>query len=105
MLKQHRELSMFVRRTIENNEEVGIRPMAPKYILERWSKNIKRRHTNIKSTQDEPLLESRSKRSDDLVFRSHNIYEFMSKSEELTGILHHAFDIVMVEMQEYQETK
>ncbi|RYR28896.1 hypothetical protein Ahy_B01g053112 isoform C [Arachis hypogaea] len=26
MLKQHRELSMFVRRTIENNEEVGIRP-------------------------------------------------------------------------------
>ncbi|RYR55154.1 hypothetical protein Ahy_A06g030400 [Arachis hypogaea] len=26
MLKQHRELSMSVRRTIENNEEVGIRP-------------------------------------------------------------------------------
>ncbi|RYR15309.1 hypothetical protein Ahy_B04g072046 [Arachis hypogaea] len=26
MLKQHRELSMFVRRTIENNEKTGIRP-------------------------------------------------------------------------------
>ncbi|RYR69306.1 hypothetical protein Ahy_A03g015861 [Arachis hypogaea] len=26
MLKQHRELSMFVRRTIETNEEAGIRP-------------------------------------------------------------------------------
>ncbi|RYR25318.1 hypothetical protein Ahy_B02g059015 [Arachis hypogaea] len=26
MLKQHRELSMSVRRTIENNEETGIRP-------------------------------------------------------------------------------
>ncbi|RYQ91351.1 hypothetical protein Ahy_B09g097245 [Arachis hypogaea] len=26
MIKQHRELSMFVRRTIENNEEAGIRP-------------------------------------------------------------------------------
>ncbi|RYR68967.1 hypothetical protein Ahy_A03g015480 isoform C [Arachis hypogaea] len=26
MLKQHRELSMFVRRTIENNEEAKIRP-------------------------------------------------------------------------------
>ncbi|QHO12419.1 Transposon protein [Arachis hypogaea] len=26
MLKQHRELSMSVRRTIENNEEAGIRP-------------------------------------------------------------------------------
>ncbi|RYR01589.1 hypothetical protein Ahy_B06g080472 [Arachis hypogaea] len=26
MLKQHRELSMSIRRTIENNEEAGIRP-------------------------------------------------------------------------------
>ncbi|RYR73646.1 hypothetical protein Ahy_A02g008085 [Arachis hypogaea] len=26
MLKQHRELSMLIRRTIENNKEVGIRP-------------------------------------------------------------------------------
>ncbi|QHN78853.1 Transposon protein [Arachis hypogaea] len=26
MLKQHRELSMFVRRTIKTNEEAGIRP-------------------------------------------------------------------------------
>ncbi|RYR04168.1 hypothetical protein Ahy_B06g083756 [Arachis hypogaea] len=50
--------------------------------------NIKRRHTNIKSSQDEPLLESRSKRFDNLVFRSHNICEFASESEELTGILH-----------------
>ncbi|RYR73052.1 hypothetical protein Ahy_A02g007334 [Arachis hypogaea] len=47
--------------------------MAPKYILECWSKNIKRRHTHIKSIQDEPLLELRSKRFDNLVFRSHNI--------------------------------
>ncbi|RYR34786.1 hypothetical protein Ahy_A10g049807 [Arachis hypogaea] len=42
--------------------------VAPKYILERWRKNIKRWHTHIKSRQDEPLLESRSKRFDDLVF-------------------------------------
>ncbi|RYR64034.1 hypothetical protein Ahy_A03g010185 [Arachis hypogaea] len=34
--------------------------VAPKYILERWSKNIKRRHTHIKSSQDEPLLELRN---------------------------------------------
>ncbi|RYR35656.1 hypothetical protein Ahy_A10g050788 [Arachis hypogaea] len=77
--------------------------VAPKYILEHWSKNIKRRHTHIKSRQDEPLLESRSKRFDELVFRSHNICEFASESEELTGILHRAFDKVMAEMQEYQE--
>ncbi|RYR28228.1 hypothetical protein Ahy_B01g052350 [Arachis hypogaea] len=62
--------------------------VALKYILERWSKNIKRRHTHIKSGQEEPLLEQRSKRFDDLVFRSHNICEFASESEELTRILH-----------------
>ncbi|RYQ94912.1 hypothetical protein Ahy_B08g089880 [Arachis hypogaea] len=76
--------------------------VASKYILERWSKNVKRRHTHIKSSQDEPLLEPRSKRFDDLVFRSHNICKFASESEELTGILHQAFDNVMAKMQEYQ---
>ncbi|RYR09339.1 hypothetical protein Ahy_B05g077611 [Arachis hypogaea] len=76
--------------------------VAPKYILECWSKNVKRRHTHIKSSQDEPLLEPRSKRFDDLVFCSHNICEFASEFEELTGILHRAFDNVLDEMQEYQ---
>ncbi|RYR38965.1 hypothetical protein Ahy_A09g044330 [Arachis hypogaea] len=70
--------------------------MAPKYILECWSKNIK------KSIQDEPLLHPRSKRFDELVFHLHNICEFASESEELTGILHRVFDMVMAEMQEYQ---
>ncbi|QHO13748.1 Protein FAR-RED ELONGATED HYPOCOTYL [Arachis hypogaea] len=73
-----------------------------KYILERWSNNIKRTHTHIKSSQDEPLLELRSKKFHDLVFRSHNICEFASESEELTKILHRAFDNVMAEIQEYQ---
>ncbi|QHO01558.1 Protein FAR-RED ELONGATED HYPOCOTYL [Arachis hypogaea] len=76
--------------------------VAPKYILERWSKNIKRRHTHIKSSQDEPLLEPRSKRFDELVFRSHNICEFAFESKDLTRILHRAFDKVMAEMEEYQ---
>ncbi|RYR23967.1 hypothetical protein Ahy_B02g057454 [Arachis hypogaea] len=48
------------------------------------------------------MLEPRSKRFDDLVFRSHNIYEFAFESEEFTRILHRAFDNVMAEMQEYQ---
>ncbi|KAL4286974.1 hypothetical protein AHAS_Ahas19G0139800 [Arachis hypogaea] len=77
--------------------------VAPKYILERWSKNIKRRHTHIKSSQDEPLLEPRSKRFDELVFRSHNICEFVFESKELTGILHRIFDKVMADMEEYQK--
>ncbi|XP_057734529.1 protein FAR-RED IMPAIRED RESPONSE 1-like [Arachis stenosperma] len=79
--------------------------VAPKYILERWSKNIKRRHTHIKSSQDEPVLEPRSKRFDELVLRSHNICEFASEFEELTRILHREFDKVMAEMEEYQERR
>ncbi|RYR53107.1 hypothetical protein Ahy_A06g028029 [Arachis hypogaea] len=70
--------------------------VAPKYILECWSKNIKRRLMHINSSQDEPLLERRSKKFDYLVFRLHNICEFVSKSEDLTGIIHRK------KMQEYQ---
>ncbi|RYR01175.1 hypothetical protein Ahy_B06g080035 [Arachis hypogaea] len=71
-----------------------------RYILERWSKKVKRRHTHIKSSNNEPLLEPRSKRFEELVFRSQNIYEFASELEELTAILHRAYDNVMVEMEE-----
>ncbi|RYR29234.1 hypothetical protein Ahy_B01g053584 [Arachis hypogaea] len=59
----------------------------PKYILECWSKNIKRRHTHINRSQDEPILEPRRKRFDDL---------------ELTKILYWAFNNILVEIQEYQ---
>ncbi|RYR76021.1 hypothetical protein Ahy_A01g000612 [Arachis hypogaea] len=79
-----------------------VNKISPRYILEQWSKNVKRRHTHIKSSHDEPLLEPRSRRFDDLVFRSQNICEFASESEELTAILHRAYDNVMVEMQEYE---
>ncbi|RYR48496.1 hypothetical protein Ahy_A07g034517 [Arachis hypogaea] len=73
--------------------------VSPRYILERWSKKVKRRHTHIKSSHDEPLMEPRSKRFDQLVFRSQNICEFASESEELTAILHRAYNNVMAEME------
>ncbi|RYR54810.1 hypothetical protein Ahy_A06g030081 [Arachis hypogaea] len=73
--------------------------VSPRYILERWSKKVKRQHTHIKSSHDEPLMEPRSKRFDQLVFRSQNICEFASESEELTAILHRAYDNVMAEME------
>ncbi|QHO00094.1 Protein FAR1-RELATED SEQUENCE [Arachis hypogaea] len=63
-------------------------------------KKVKRRHTHIKSSHDEPLLEPRIKRFDELVFHLQNICEFTSESEELTAILHRAYDNVMVEMEE-----
>ncbi|RYQ91963.1 hypothetical protein Ahy_B09g098036 [Arachis hypogaea] len=74
--------------------------VSPRYIPEQWSKKVKRRHTHIKSSHGEPLLEPRSKRFDELVFRSQNICEFESELEELTAILHRAYDEVMVEMEE-----
>ncbi|RYQ85429.1 hypothetical protein Ahy_B10g104990 [Arachis hypogaea] len=77
--------------------------VSPRYILEQWSKKVKRRHTHIKSSHDEPLLEPRSKRFDKLVFCLQNICEFTSESEELTAILHRAYDNVMVEMEELKE--
>ncbi|RYR47098.1 hypothetical protein Ahy_A07g033034 [Arachis hypogaea] len=73
--------------------------VSPRYILERWSKKVKRRHIHIKSSHNEPLMEPRSKRFDQLVFRSQNICEFASESEELTAILHRAYDNVMAEME------
>ncbi|RYR40553.1 hypothetical protein Ahy_A09g046307 [Arachis hypogaea] len=74
--------------------------VSPRYILERWSKNVKRRHTHIhmKSSHDKPLLEPKSKRFDELVFRLQNICKFASESEELTVILHRTYDNVVVEM-------
>ncbi|QHO46180.1 Protein FAR-RED ELONGATED HYPOCOTYL [Arachis hypogaea] len=74
--------------------------VSPRNILERWSKKVKRRHTHIKRSHDEPMLEPRSKRFDKLVFHSQNICEFTSESEELTAILHRAYDNVMVKMEE-----
>ncbi|QHO49921.1 Transposon protein [Arachis hypogaea] len=44
-------------------------------------------------------MEPRIKRFDQLVFRSQNIFKFASESEELTAILHRAYDNVMVEME------
>ncbi|XP_057747569.1 protein FAR-RED ELONGATED HYPOCOTYL 3-like [Arachis stenosperma] len=77
-----------------------VNKVSPRYILELWSKNVKMRHTHIKSSHDEPLLKPRSKRFDELVFRLQNICEFASESEELTAILHRAYNNIVVEMQE-----
>ncbi|XP_020989729.2 protein FAR-RED ELONGATED HYPOCOTYL 3-like [Arachis duranensis] len=74
--------------------------VSPRYILERWSKKVKRRHAHIKRSHDEPLLEPRSKWFDELMFCSQNICKFASEFKELIVILHHAYDNVMVEMEE-----
>ncbi|RYR03335.1 hypothetical protein Ahy_B06g082218 [Arachis hypogaea] len=87
---------------IGDNKWLSVNKVAPRYILERWSKNIKRRHTHFKSNHDELVLEPRSRRFDYLVFWSQNVCEFASESEELTVILHRVYDNAMAEMQEYK---
>ncbi|RYR58275.1 hypothetical protein Ahy_A05g023933 isoform A [Arachis hypogaea] len=54
-----------------------------RYTLERWSKNVKGRHTHIKSSHDELVLEQEAR-----------------ELKELTAILHSDYDNVVVEMQE-----
>ncbi|RYR09233.1 hypothetical protein Ahy_B05g077394 [Arachis hypogaea] len=78
----------------------GVTNVSPRYMLLRWSKNVTKRHTQIKSNHDEPLLELRSKRFDELVFCSQNICKFASEFEELIAILHRAYHKVVVEMEE-----
>ncbi|RYR57422.1 hypothetical protein Ahy_A05g023162 [Arachis hypogaea] len=58
-----------------------------------------------RSSHDEPLLVPKSKRFDNLVFHSQNICEFATKLEELTTILHRAYDNLMVEMEELKAKK
>ncbi|KAL4371315.1 hypothetical protein AHAS_Ahas06G0153500 [Arachis hypogaea] len=62
--------------------------------FERVNKNIKRRRTHMKSNHDEPLMEPRSRRFDDLVFQSQNICKCASKSKVLTWILHRAYEML-----------
>ncbi|RYR22169.1 hypothetical protein Ahy_B03g067446 [Arachis hypogaea] len=52
----------------------------------------------IKWRRNEPLLEPRSKRFDNLVVRSHNICEFELEFEKLTEILYQTFNNVMAKM-------
>ncbi|RYR60289.1 hypothetical protein Ahy_A04g017366 [Arachis hypogaea] len=55
------------RRTLSVLSFERVTKVSLRYILKRWSKNVKRRHTHIKSSHDEPLLAPRSKRSDKLL--------------------------------------
>ncbi|RYR39418.1 hypothetical protein Ahy_A09g044948 [Arachis hypogaea] len=70
--------------------QISSSPMSPRYILERWSKNVKRRHTHQEQLR-RATIEAK---------KQENICKFVSESEELTAILHRAYDNVVVEMQE-----
>ncbi|RYR10288.1 hypothetical protein Ahy_B05g078763 [Arachis hypogaea] len=81
MLKQHRELSMSVCRTIDNNEEGGIKP----------SKTFQSFVAAVGGHRELNFIE----KDYGLVNN-----KWLSESEELTAILHHSYDNVMVKMEE-----
>ncbi|MED6175283.1 hypothetical protein PIB30_076973, partial [Stylosanthes scabra] len=74
----------------------------PSYILERWSKNIKRRHTSIKSSYDEPSLEPRNVNYDDMLSRSKVHCEIASGCPVLTAMVHRSYDKHEADMKEYK---
>ncbi|MED6144569.1 hypothetical protein PIB30_016841 [Stylosanthes scabra] len=74
----------------------------PRYILERWSKNIKRRHTSIKSSYDEPSLEQRNKNCDVMLSCSKVHCESASGCLVLTAMVHRAYHKLEADMKEYK---
>ncbi|RYR08522.1 hypothetical protein Ahy_B05g076256 [Arachis hypogaea] len=84
MLKQHRELSMFVRRTIENNEEALIRLSKTYKSFVAAGDAFDRNWSNL--------------------LKKYGVggNKWLSEFVELIEILHQTFDNVMAEMQEYQ---
>ncbi|MED6147871.1 hypothetical protein PIB30_047987 [Stylosanthes scabra] len=75
------------------------------YILEQWCKNIKRRHTSIKSNYDEPSLEPRNINYDVMLSRAKVHYEDASGCDVLTAMLHSAYDKLEADMKEYKRNR
>ncbi|MED6189711.1 hypothetical protein PIB30_098666, partial [Stylosanthes scabra] len=75
----------------------------PRYVLERWSKNVRRNHTNIGSSYDEPVLDERTQRYHGALSRCFEACQVGSKSEGRTMIVHRGLDRIFSELQEYDE--
>ncbi|MED6175849.1 hypothetical protein PIB30_082171 [Stylosanthes scabra] len=76
-----------------------------RYVLERWSKKVKRKHTNIMSSYDEPVLDERTQRYDDALSCCFDACQEGSVSKELTTILHCGLDKIFKDFQEYKENE
>ncbi|MED6191031.1 hypothetical protein PIB30_112051, partial [Stylosanthes scabra] len=75
----------------------------PRYVLERWSKNVRRNYTNISSSYDEPVLDERTQRYNGALSRCFEACQVGSKSEGRTAIVHRGLDRIFSELQEYDE--
>ncbi|MED6166708.1 hypothetical protein PIB30_112023, partial [Stylosanthes scabra] len=59
-----------------------------RYVLERWSKKVKRNYTNISSSYDEPVLDETTQRYNGALSRCFKACQVGSKSEGRTAIVH-----------------
>ncbi|QHN83089.1 Protein FAR-RED ELONGATED HYPOCOTYL [Arachis hypogaea] len=78
-----------------------VREIPRRYILDRWSKLVKRRHSDIKSSHDPSLLDPKTKRFDDLCSHSNSVAQFASQTKETSDILHRYLDMAMAECQKH----
>ncbi|XP_027337187.1 protein FAR-RED ELONGATED HYPOCOTYL 3-like [Abrus precatorius] len=65
-----------------------VKQVPSKYILSRWSKNIKRRHSYIKASYDKIELKRMKERYDNLCKHFYNVAEMVANSEEASNLLH-----------------
>ncbi|RYR19571.1 hypothetical protein Ahy_B03g064392 [Arachis hypogaea] len=78
-----------------------VREIPRRYILDRWSKLVKRRHSDIKSSHDPSLLNIKTERFDDLCSHSNSVAQFASQTKETSDILHRYLDMAMAECQKH----
>ncbi|MED6167862.1 hypothetical protein PIB30_006833 [Stylosanthes scabra] len=90
-----------------NSEERLIAPQSGiivlKGSLQRWSKNVNRKHTNIRSSYDEPVLDETTQRYNGALSRCFKACQVGSASNGLIAIVHRGLDIIFIELQEYKE--
>ncbi|XP_027362561.1 protein FAR-RED ELONGATED HYPOCOTYL 3-like [Abrus precatorius] len=65
-----------------------VKQVPSKYILNRWSKNIKRRHPYIKASYDKIELKPMKERYDNLCKHFYNVAEIVANFEEASNHLH-----------------
>ncbi|RYR78741.1 hypothetical protein Ahy_A01g003600 [Arachis hypogaea] len=78
-----------------------VREIPRRYILDRWSKLVKRRHSDIKSSHDPSLLNPKTERFDDLCSHSNSVAQFASQTKETSDILHRYLGMAMADCQKH----
>ncbi|RYQ87746.1 hypothetical protein Ahy_B09g095282 [Arachis hypogaea] len=73
-----------------------VKKLPNKYILDRWKKTLKRKHSSIKCSHDPSRLEPVKKRYDDMCKQFYDIAEVTAASEELIETVHRILDSVWV---------